>query len=97
MRTKALSHKTNDLPCGITQTWRMPSRELHRNRRPYLEYQVRWHDEAGKPRTKHFYVGVTPGPNLCALVLAKAIAFRQAYEERRVAEGSKLVENKREF
>lgn len=87
MRDKPLSHKTNGLPVGITQTWRVRRGSHERNRSPYLEFQVLYKDEAGNRRIKHFYVGTEPGPHLRELVLRKAIEFRKAYEDRvRLAE-----------
>lgn len=55
LHSKPLSHKTNDLPVGITQTWRQ-----REGKSPYLELQVAYVNSKGKCKTKHIYVGVNP-------------------------------------
>ncbi|MDR3684751.1 MAG: hypothetical protein P4L11_13570 [Geothrix sp.] len=73
--TRRMPHKTNHLPVGISTTWRK-----RKGRRPYLEFQVLWADRRGKAKIRHFYVGVDPTHIRLRLELARAIAFRRAYE-----------------
>ena len=55
LHSEPLSHKTNDLPVGITRTWRE-----RKNKNPYLEFQVAYINSYGERKTKHIYVGVNP-------------------------------------
>ena len=72
---QAQHNKRSGLPAGITETWR--KRE---GRRDALEFQV-FYQEEGRPRIKHFYVGPEPLGTQRKDAMARAIAFRQAYEE----------------
>ena len=75
LRTRPQSNKTSGLPNGVSRTWR-----TRKGRQPYLEYLVNWIDELGKPRIKHFYVGVDPTQEADWRARQAAIRFRKAYE-----------------
>lgn len=84
LRTSPQVNKTNRLPAGVSCTWR------HRKgRRPYFEFQVLWADAKGRPKIRHFYVGVEPTTIRRQLVRMQAIAFRHAYELRRLTPNPK--------
>jgi hypothetical protein len=76
VRSAPQLNKINKLPVGVSMTWRTRT-----NRKPYLEYLVNWVDETGKPRIKHFYVGVTPTAKKKREARQAAIQFRKAYEK----------------
>ena len=75
-----MPRKSNRLPVGVSCTWR---KRPGTGKRPYFEFQVLFADRRGRPKIRHFYVGVEPTPIKRQMMRLKAIAFRQAYELKR--------------
>lgn len=76
IRSKPMSHKQSGLPLGVSESW------CHKKgRRPYLEFQVYYKDDAGNGKIKHFYVGTEPTDEQRDEARAAAIKFRLEYEQ----------------